>query len=229
MLCSRCSEVIKPVVALDIDGTLGDWHTGFLDFADIWLGCLREVHYDGSEPFREWFKDAFGVDDSTFRTIKLAYRQSGLKRVMSADPHARTLVTSLRGIGAEVWLTTTRPHDRFDRIDPDTREWLRRNEIPFDGLIYDDRKMQVLAERVDPERVCFVLDDLVPTLEFAQELFPNAGTVLRLTTYNGNGPHWMLMTSSLLDARAMATAHIQDWAARHAFDDLPTTHEGDER
>jgi hypothetical protein len=54
----------------------------------------------------------------------------------------QTFVDTLRAEGAEVWLTTTRPHDRFDRVDPDTREWCRRNGINFDGLLYDGDKME---------------------------------------------------------------------------------------
>jgi hypothetical protein len=224
MKCSRCSEVIRPVVAFDIDGTLGDYHNHFATFAEMWLG--HEVDpmfdFDGSAPYKEWFCSVFGVDESTFRSIKLAYRQGGMKRSMPVYPNADALVRAARESGAEVWLTTTRPHERYDRVDPDTREWLRRNDINFDGLIYDENKMNVLQERVDPERVCFVLDDLVENLRLAEAAFGRGVGILRETEFNVNGPAWWCRVNNLLDARAMVTAHVQDWMISHQFDDLPT-------
>jgi hypothetical protein len=225
MKCSKCSEVVRPVVAIDIDGTLGDYHGHFVRFAANWLGrsfvAVGAELYDGTLPFGEWFCTSFNVDLSTFRTIKLAYRQGGLKRTMPTYPGAAQFVNSISTL-AEVWMTTTRPHDRYDRVDPDTREWLARNGIEYDGLLFEDRKMEALADRIEPGRVAFVLDDLPETLERASRLFPRAGTFLRCSAWN-RGVSWPLMIGDLLDARAVATAHLQDWAITNHFDDLPTT------
>jgi hypothetical protein len=197
--CSRCSETVRPVVAIDIDGTLGDYHGHFEEFAEQWLGRERfGSAYDGDLSHGEWFERAFGVDRTTFRAIKLAFRQGGFKRFMPVFPHARPLVNSLRDL-AEVWLTTARPWDRFDRVDPDTREWLRRGGFEYHGLLYSDDKMAALAERVDPERVVFVLDDLRDVLERATSFFPSAGIVRRLTEYNSGDYPWSVETSDLLD------------------------------
>jgi hypothetical protein len=166
MLCSNCSEVVKPVVAIDIDGTLSDYHYHLVQFANDWLGKRPMVQddYDGGQDYWRWFCESFGVDRTTFRQIKLAYRQGGLKRTQPLWFYADEIVPKLQECGAEVWLTTTRPHDRFDRIDPDTREFLRRNNIPYDGLLYSGAKMRELAERVDPPRVVAVIDDQVNIL-----------------------------------------------------------------
>lgn len=229
MKCTACHREILPVVAIDIDGTLGDYHNHFQAFAMAWTGRHGEpiAPYNGNEPHRDWFCREFETDVTTFRLIKLAYRQGGMKRMMPIFPGAVELVASLRDI-AEVWLTTTRPWDRFDRVDPDTREWLRRQGIAYDGLLYSDDKMDELAKRVDRGRVCFVLDDQVDQLHAADETFdgpagPTGITVLRLTDSNRFGPGWPVAVGSLLDARAMAVAHVQNWAVDHAFDDLPTT------
>lgn len=174
MLCSDCSKPIRPVVAVDIDGTLGDYHGHFLEFAHQWLGRGPSTTmwwpYNGVESFKDWFTATYRTDITTFRRIKLAYRQGGLKRTMPVYPGARGLVNALRGAGVEVWLTTTRPWERFDRVDPDTREWLRRNFIEFDGLLFHENKMAELAERIDPQRVAAVLDDQVEELDAAGRL-----------------------------------------------------------
>ena len=77
MKCSSCSAPVAPVVAIDIDGTLGDYHQHFIEFAEQWLGVSKFAGdriavwklYDGLGPFRDWFTSAYAVDVTTFRSI----------------------------------------------------------------------------------------------------------------------------------------------------------------
>jgi len=154
--------VLRPVVALDIDGTLFNWHDDFLQFAWRWLHGRHLI------PREDWFmlRDGqsmarhLGVTKEKYRECKLAYRQSGLKRDLQAFPGAHELVRAVREAGAEVWVCTTRPYLRLDNIDPDTRELLERNNLQVDGVIFGDNKYRDLTEMVGAERVVGVLDDL---------------------------------------------------------------------
>lgn len=214
MLCSRCSAPIKPVVAIDLDGTLADYHGHFRKFAESWLGFEGTVApYEGDEPYKDYFCEEFGVDPSTFRAIKLAYRQGGMKRLQPVYPGARDLVVNLMEIGAEIWLTTTRPHDRFDRVDPDTREWLRRHQIPFDGLLYSEDKLLELSERVTPTRVVAVLDDQTDILDEADRY--GWTSILRRTKYNrsvGRDGEYVL---NLADAYSTIQVLLEAWQRRN--------------
>ena len=161
--------VLRPVVALDIDGTLGDWHSDFLEFAHNWLFGRRNPGRKG------WFDYTGGALDyhmavtkQEYRAVKLAYRQSGLKRDMPVFPGAQTLVNTVRAAGAEVWVCTTRPYLRLDNIDPDTREWLDRNRIHVDGVVYGEHKYRDLCELVGIERIVGALDDLPEMVRQAQ-------------------------------------------------------------
>lgn len=178
--------MVRPLVAIDIDGTLGDYHGHLIEFATDYLGQSELVapQFDGSEPFRDWFTRAFAVDVRTFRDIKLAYRQGAQKRSMPKRAGARALVEAMRAHGAEVWLTTTRPWERFDRVDPDTREWLRRHRINHDALLYDGDKYEVLADRVDPARVVAVLDDEMEQLKVAETYFGVKVPIVAGSVYN---------------------------------------------
>jgi hypothetical protein len=222
-LCEKCQTPILPVVALDIDGTLGDYHAHINEFARNWFGPDRAIAagyapvYDGTRPHRDWFTEAYECDVTTFRQVKLAYRQGGWKRTMPPFPGARSLVSDLREI-AEVWLTTTRPWDRYDRIDPDTKEWCRRNRIEFDALLFDEDKVEVLMERAG-ERVCFFLDDEVEQLDLAEAQWPGS-TVLRSTQYN-RGIRYPVMARGMDEAREMAKAHITDWQIKQEAKELP--------
>lgn len=185
MLCSRCSSRVKPIVAFDIDGTLGDYHGHIADFATNYLG--REIprsDYDGSIPHREWFKK-YGVGVREFREIKLAYRQGGMKRSMPHWPNRIDVVQAIRRhLNVELWLTTTRPYMRLDNIDPDTRFWLDRWEVPYDFLLYDETKYQELAQRVDRSRVVAIVDDVDEMYDDAEALFGKDVPILVKSLYN---------------------------------------------
>jgi len=175
---------VKPVVAIDIDGTMGMYHAHFLKFAAGYLNRRVLHHYVGNQPFKEWFCTNYGCTIDTWHDIKLAYRQGSLKRTMPAYPDARRLCSFIQEAGAELWVTTTRPYIRHDNIDPDTREWLRRNHVPYDYLIYDGHKYKKLAQLAGAERVCAVLDDLEEELLEASQQFSPMVPILRSNEYN---------------------------------------------
>jgi hypothetical protein len=148
--------VLRPVVALDIDGTLGYYHEHFLSFAEKWLQRDElPTYWNGDEPF--W--RLLGTSKTTYRQIKLCYRQGGMKRSMPVTPWAANLTRHVRAAGAEVWVCTTRPYLRLDNIDPDTRFWLRHNRIQYDGVLFGENKYRDLASLVGINRVVAVLDD----------------------------------------------------------------------
>lgn len=180
MRCTDCNREVKPVVALDIDGTLGDYHGHFLNFAEAYLGVNRgwAMRYDGANDLATFM----GITKDLYREVKLAYRQGGMKRSMPVFDKARELSQALRNQGAEVWITTTRPYLRLDNIDPDTRTWLQRNGIQYDGLIYDADKYVRLAGIVGKERVCGVLEDLPNLFDQAHSL--GFQPLFRRTRYN---------------------------------------------
>ncbi len=151
------------IVAVDIDGTLGDHYTHLVNFAEMWLG--REIKYDPSAGWPEGaskfqFARALGVSKLTYRKIKLAYRQGGMKRSMPVYEGASALTRGIRKAGAQVWICTSRPYLKLDTIDPDTRHWLRINKIQYDSLLYGDFKYRDLARRVGSDSVVVAFDDL---------------------------------------------------------------------
>ena len=162
----------KPVVAIDIDGTLGDYHAHFLWFAERWLGRPMPSATDVNPGMR--LSKFMGVPHHVYRECKLAYRQGGLKRFMPAYPFASDLTHKVRAEGAQLWICTTRPYLRLDNIDPDTREWLRRNEIEYDAVVWEgldgETKYQDLVGQVGLSRIVAVADDLPEQTADAERL-----------------------------------------------------------
>ena len=210
MQCSKCSAPVKPVVAVDIDGTLANYHRHFLCFAQGWLGEYVSKSYTGKVDLATHL----GIDKRTYRELKLAYRQGGMKRSMPEFEGAHSIPYALREAGAEVWLTTTRPYLRLDNIDPDTREWCRRQGIEYDGLLYDEDKYARLADIVGTERIVAVLDDEMDNVARAVEL-GLVGVWMR-TQYNADvyvpdDGVCTFQVSSVKEARERILRRVREW------------------
>lgn len=160
---------LAPVVALDIDGTLGDYYGHFKWFAELYLQRKLECDWTGTTDF----DIALGLDKETYRDIKLAYRQGGMKRsipVLDGDS-GRALVQDIRErLGVQVWICTTRPWQRLDNIDPDTQFWIQHNFGRVDGVIYGEDKYEDLIDIVGRERVLGAVDDLPENVRRAGSL-----------------------------------------------------------
>ena len=164
----------KPVVALDLDGTLGDYHGNFTAFARLYFGYGDDAWTKPNPGLKMW--DWMGIPERDYRDAKLAYRQGGWKRWMPAYAGAKELTHAIRASGAELWLCTTRPYLRLDNVDPDTREWLRRNGLEFDALLFDPAheedgtKYHELLRQAGADRIASIVDDLPEMIEAAEGL-----------------------------------------------------------
>jgi FMN phosphatase YigB (HAD superfamily) len=206
----------KPVIALDIDGTLGDYHRHFLWFAERWLGQPMPSAIDINPGNR--LSTFMGVTHHVYRECKLAYRQGGLKRFMPVYPYASELTKEIREAGAEVWICTTRPYLRLDNIDPDTREWLRRNEIQYDAVIFESLpdtegylksdKYSELVRQVGKERVVAAVDDLPYQIEKALAC-GILNVYIRDQPYNKEAPGFRITQLELLSK--FLIADIRKW------------------
>lgn len=170
-----------PIVALDIDGTSGDYHAHFTRFAEQYLGRSLPDPEENTGGLK--FYKHLGIARSTYRTIKLAYRQGGMKRSMPVYEGMGDLTKYIRNKGAQVWICTTRPYLRLDNIDPDTRHWLtKRAHMQYDGILYGEHKYRDLSKSVGRDRVLFVVDDLPEMTEQALKL--GIPALIRRQPYN---------------------------------------------
>lgn len=169
-----------PVVALDIDGTSGDYHKHFTEFIAQWTGRSMPDprSMTGGIPFHEHLN----VSRATYRQAKLAYRQGGMKRSMPAYEGVGELTKHIRKKGCQIWICTTRPYLRLDNIDPDTKHWLRRNGMQYDCVLYGEHKYRDLVSTVGKDRIVVVYDDLPRMVD--QALALDLTALLRDQPYN---------------------------------------------
>jgi hypothetical protein len=159
---------LAPVVAIDIDGTLGAYHDHFTWFAELYLQSSLSPVYRNSDEGE--FSNALDLDKRVYRDIKLAYRQGGMKRSMPVFKNARKSIEAIRADNIAVWITTTRPWNRLDNIDPDTQFWINRNIGKVDGVVYGEDKYLDLIDIVGRERILGVVDDIPENVDRASSL-----------------------------------------------------------
>lgn len=154
---------LKPVVGIDLDGTLGDYHRHFLMCAEMFL--QREMPKpEDINPLMPLHK-FIGVDKRKYREIKMAYRQGRWKRSMPVFEGAREITVELRKAGALVVICTTRPFNQLGEVDVDTRWWLRHNGIQHDMLIWGPHKYRDLLRMYGRNRIVAVVDDELEQME----------------------------------------------------------------
>jgi hypothetical protein len=195
-----------PVVAIDIDGTLGDYHGHFLRFASDWYGRQMPdpAEINPGLPLHKFMR----TSKATYRQCKLAYRQGGLERSMPVYDGAYDLCRSVRAAGAELWLCTTRPYLKLDSQSVNTRHWLKRHGIQYDALIYGERKYRDLAGIVGAARVAAVLDDLPEMILQADSL--GMWTMLRDQPYNKH-LNWHYRAIDLGQAQRTILQEVRTW------------------
>lgn len=213
--CSDCSKRLKPIVVCDIDGTLGDYHGHFQWFVSKYWNMPALV--SGTTPWGNWngigeFEEFLGITKQQYREAKLAYRQGGMKRWMPLYPGAKEMIRELRTMGAEVWIATTRPWQRLDNIDPDTRFWLEIHGIEIDGLLYGEDKYRQLCEAVDKERVAAVIDDLPEQYEIASGF--GLPVMLRDNYHNSQTGENCLTRGNLAICRHWALWKVRMWPTK---------------
>lgn len=202
-----------PVVALDIDGTAGDYHGHFTRFIELWLGRSMPdpTQYTGGVPFYKWL----GVSRATYNEAKMAYRQGGWKRFMPAYDGIGDFTKYVRKSGCQLWICTTRPYLRMDNIDPDTRHWLRRNHMQYDSILYGPQKYHDLVRAVGRERVLVLYDDLPKMIDQALDLRLRAA--MRVQPYNGyynRSGNWGRV-HSVIDMRSFFDYELEVWRKNH--------------
>lgn len=172
---------MKPVVGLDIDGTLLNYHWHFIAFANAYFGIdVDFTAYDARLPLWKYL----GVSRSSYRKCKLAYRRGELKRSLPPlplpFPQAGDLTREVRRWGVDIWLCTTRPYLAHSEVDDATRHNLRRNGVQYQGIIWGEHKYRELVRTVGVRRVAAVLDDLPDMCGQAHALGLPVGFALRL-------------------------------------------------
>jgi uncharacterized HAD superfamily protein len=155
----RLLDLVSPdakVVGVDIDGVLADYPRSFVEFVNSKLGtCYRVEDVRGYDVYSQ-----LGLSPEIGQQLKDEYRQTGQKRYIPLCEGAKDFLQWLKSCGYAVVLLTSRPYEQYKRILPDTMEWLRDNDLPYDAILFAQDKMERLLKVFGTKRIEFFVDDV---------------------------------------------------------------------
>ncbi len=146
----------KKVVAVDIDGVLCNYPEDFIKFAEEKSGNnLKKIKLKDYNLY-DLLSNEIGEDK--LKEIKHEFRLSGQKRFMSVIEGAKNGLSYLRSKGYTIVLLTARPYKQYPRMFADTMEWLKKNELPFDAILWDENKEEKIIKEFPS--LNFMIEDL---------------------------------------------------------------------
>jgi|LSQX01.1.fsa_nt_gb uncharacterized HAD superfamily protein len=143
------------VIGVDIDGVLCNYPEDFVKFME------RETGKDlSSFTLKEYnLYSALGeiLGEKTIRELKHKFRISGEKSNLSVVKGAREGLSFLKSKGYTIVLLTARPYKEYPRMFADTMEWLKKNELPYDAILWDEDKLSKITREFP--KINFMIED----------------------------------------------------------------------
>jgi len=118
------------IAAIDIDGVLAKFPEPFIEFTNKELNTK----------FTDFEDLETTLDYLTYENLKDRYRQSGIKANLPLTKNAVEFTNELRKRGYKIVMLSARPVEIYKRIYSDTLEWLNKNKIAYDAVMFDKEK-----------------------------------------------------------------------------------------
>jgi len=165
------------VVGVDIDGVLAKYPEHFLDFVNRKMGTDYSVEsltdYD--------IYEALDLPENVTKELKDKFRQSGEKRFIPVLNGAKKFLKDLKKNGYQIVLLSARPYKKYRRIFADTKEWLKKNNLVHDAILWDEDKCARLIKEFGTDKVKFFVED---NLENANDVADLSKVYLLNKSYN---------------------------------------------
>lgn len=120
----------EKVCVFDIDGVLNDYPKTWIDFVNVSL-C---------ENFKNLNEVKDSLSYSKYKRLKEEYRVSGVKENLCVKKGAKEVINKLRSEGFKIIIISARPVIKYSSLYKQTTNWLAKNGIEYDNLIFSERK-----------------------------------------------------------------------------------------
>lgn len=144
---------------IDIDGILNFYPQCWLDF----------INMETCSTFVSLSKAKQNISKEHYTKLKDLYRQSSHKANLIPRTEAIVLLKELKKQGYGIIILTTRPFEQYPKLEPMTRRWLDKNDVPYDLLLKKE------PEQLRNHHLSFCIDDDIEDakimLEFSNKVF----------------------------------------------------------
>ena len=142
---------------INIDGVLNYYPIPWLNFLKI-----NGYSFDSIDDAKDELGEFFYYD------MKALYRFSTMKRFMPVRNGALEFLYELKNSGYHIILSTKRPVIRFPHLEKWTKDWVKRNKIPHDELVF------IRDRNIDFSWAEFIIDDDYEYVCMYNEMWGNA-------------------------------------------------------
>lgn len=142
----------EKVCAIDLDDTLAK-------SSDHFVKVYNEQNHiaDDEHCFKTRVQLKEGIPILKYEKFKNYFRESGEKIKIEIKKGAKELCQSLKEKGYKIVIISARPYKKYNRIFPDTLEWLNNNGIKYDALYFEKDKHLKILEQIP--NLSFIIED----------------------------------------------------------------------
>ena len=143
------------IIGVDIDGVLAAYPEHFLNFINKEIGTDYKV-----EDVTEYnIYEALDLPHNTTKKLKGKFRETGEKRFIPILNGAKEFLDLFSEMGYKIVLLSARPYKKYKRIFADTQEWLDKNNLAHDAILWDEDKCNRLVREFGSNSVEFFVED----------------------------------------------------------------------
>ena len=128
----------EKVCAIDIDDTIAASIPFFIE----WMNKRLQKSFTDLDEIKNT------IPYNQYRRLKKEYRTSGVKLNIPVIPGSSELTSGLKTLGYKIIIITARPANDYPELTKITNQWLRNNDIQYDGIIFDKHKHIKVLEQV---------------------------------------------------------------------------------
>lgn len=137
---------------IDIDGVLNMYPEPWLKYIEKEWAGINTV----SDPTNLNIVKK-SVPYQIYKDLKYSYRESGMKEKLPVNPGAVQLTQELKKKGYHIVIITSRPVEEHPSLYKQTLNWLQKNNIQFDNILFDPNKEVSVLLRYP--KLLFGIDD----------------------------------------------------------------------
>ncbi len=143
------------IAGIDIDGVLADYPHYFLRY--VRKNAKTDLKVEDLNDYNLY--QELGLPIELTKQLKHDFRQSGQLANVPLIPGAKKMLDSLHKNGYNIVLLSARPYKQYKRIFADTKEWLDKNNLYHDAIIWGEDKCSKLIREFGRDSVEFFIED----------------------------------------------------------------------
>ncbi len=175
----------KKIIAVDLDGVLVDYPNCLFKFVKKEKNItILQKHKDKNvnETILHY------LSEKELKEIKRKYRLCGIKKRLKSMKGAKEFTKRFSKNGYKIIILSSRPYKEYPIIFSDTLKWLKKNNIKYDAVLFDEKKEEKIINKF-PYMKFMVEDDGEIALKIAKKGYK---VFLIDNVYNKNFSHKLI-------------------------------------